>query len=73
MAATAQVVAAALRSGPLRRVLLACLLFNTAELATWLAILVWAFGRGWGNAAGLIAFDPARAGGPARTVRLRPG
>ena len=44
-----------LRSPALRRVLLACLVFDTTELATWVAILVWAFDTGGAGAAGLIA------------------
>ena len=44
-----------LRSRPLRRALLAYLVFNTTEWATWVAILVWAFGEGGARAAGLIA------------------
>ena len=52
---TTEVVVAVLRSGPLRRVLLAYLLFGTAEFATWLAILVWAFERGGAATAGLVA------------------
>lgn len=51
----AQVVGRALRRGPLRRVLLAYLVFNTAEWATYLALLVWAFGQGGAAAAGLVA------------------
>src|SRR5512135_987177 len=51
----AQVVGRALRRGPLRRVLLAYLVFNTAEWATYLALLVWAFGHGGAAAAGLVA------------------
>ena len=44
-----------LRSRPLRRALVAYLVFNTAEWATWVAILVWAFDRGGASAAGLVA------------------
>jgi MFS family permease len=36
-------------------VLLAYLVFNTAEWATYLALLVWAFGHGGATAAGLVA------------------
>ena len=49
------VVVAVLRSGALRRVLLAFFLFNTAELATWVALLVWAFDKYGASGAGLIA------------------
>lgn len=45
----------ALRAGPVRRVLVAYLVFNTAEWATWIAVLVWAFDRGGAGAAALIA------------------
>ncbi|MFZ0325559.1 MAG: MFS transporter [Actinomycetes bacterium] len=44
-----------LRSPALRRVLVAFLVFNTTEWATWIAILVWAFDTGGAGAAGLIA------------------
>ena len=40
---------------PAARALLAYLVFNTAEWATWVAILVWAFGEGGASASGLIA------------------
>ena len=43
------------KSPPLRRLLLAYLVFNTTEWATWIAILVWAFDSGGASAAGLIA------------------
>lgn len=43
------------RSPALRRVLGAFLIFNSAELATWIAILVWAYDVGGAAAAGLIA------------------
>ena len=49
------VVRQSLRSRPLRRVLIAYLIFMTAELATWVAILVWAYGRGGAAASGAIA------------------
>lgn len=44
-----------LRSRSLRRALVAYLVFNTTEWATWVALLVWAFGEGGATAAGLIA------------------
>jgi MFS family permease len=44
-----------LRSGPLRRALVAYLVFNTAEWATYVALLVWAFDQGGAGAAGAIA------------------
>jgi MFS family permease len=39
----------------LRRVLIAFGLFRTTELATWVALLVWAYDRGGTRAAGIIA------------------
>ena len=48
-------MAAVLRSGSLRRVLLAFFLFNTAELAVWVALLVWAFDQYGVSGAGAIA------------------
>lgn len=45
----------ALRSGPLRRALLAYLIFNIVEWATWIAILVWAFQEGGVRSSSLIA------------------
>ncbi len=55
LASRAAVVRQTLRSRPLRRALGAYLVFNTAEWATWVAMLVWAFDRGGARAAGLIA------------------
>lgn len=46
---------ALMRSPALRRVLTAYLIFSSAELATWVAILVWAYDVGGAPAAGLIA------------------
>jgi MFS family permease len=50
------VFATVVRSPALVRVLLAFLLFSIAELATWVAILVYAFDRGGATASGLVAF-----------------
>jgi hypothetical protein len=50
------VFATVVRSPALVRVLLAYLLFSIAELATWIAILVYAFDRGGATASGLVAF-----------------
>jgi Cyclic nucleotide-binding domain len=49
------VFARALASRPLRRALLAYLLFNLAEWASWIALLVWAFDRGGVRGASVIA------------------
>jgi MFS family permease len=46
---------ALMRSPALRRVLGAYFIFSSAELATWVAILVWAYDVGGAPAAGLIA------------------
>ncbi len=46
---------AVLRTPALRRVFTAFFIFGTAEWATWIAILVWAFDRGGASAAGLIS------------------
>lgn len=46
---------AVLRTPALRRVVSAYLIFGTAEWATWIAMLVWAFDRGGAGAAGLIS------------------
>ncbi len=58
----AVVVRQALRSSRLRRLLAAFLIFNIAEWANWIAILVWAYGLGgvrWASAAALIQLLPA--------------
>jgi MFS family permease len=49
------VVATAMRAPVMRRALIAFTLFRTAEMATWVALLVWAFDRGGATATGLIA------------------
>jgi MFS family permease len=49
------VVRQALRNPRLRKVLAAYLLFNVAEWASWIALLVWAYGRGGVHAASAIA------------------
>jgi MFS family permease len=52
---SAKVVRAVIVNRALRRELLAYLLFKSAELATWIAMLVFAFNRGGAAAAGLVA------------------
>jgi MFS family permease len=49
------VIVTAMRVPAVRRVLIAFLLFRTTEMATWIALLVWAFDRGGTTASGLIA------------------
>jgi len=50
------VLAAVLRSSLLRRLELAYLLFAFGEWATWVAVIVYAYGRGGVGEAGLVAF-----------------
>lgn len=50
-----KVLRGALRTSAMRRVLVAYLLFRTTELATWVALLVWAYGQGGAAASGTIA------------------
>jgi MFS family permease len=49
------VVRRALRNPRVRRVLVAYLIFNVAEWASWIALLVWAYGRGGVQATSGIA------------------
>jgi hypothetical protein len=52
----------ALRNPPLRRVLAAYFVFNVAEWATWIALLVWGYGEGGvrgASAIGLVQLVPA--------------
>jgi MFS family permease len=79
------VVSSAMRIPAMRRVLIAFTLFRVAEMATWVALLVWAFDRGGATATGLIAvvqlipatlvapFGSAMADRLARPVALRLG
>jgi Cyclic nucleotide-binding domain len=55
LAARGAVVRQALRNPDLRRVLAAYLLFNIAEWATWIALLVWGYGVGGVRGASAIA------------------
>lgn len=45
----------ALRPPTMRRLLVAFFLFRTTEMATWIALLVWAFDHGGASASGVIA------------------
>lgn len=55
MSGTSGTVRAALRSGRLRRVLLAFFAFSVAEWACWVAVLVWAYDRAGVGAASVIS------------------
>jgi MFS family permease len=50
------VFATVVRSVPILRLELAFLLFNVAEISSWIAILVFAYDRGGATASGLVAF-----------------
>lgn len=55
MSSTSGTVLAALRSGRLRRVLLAFFAFSVAEWACWVAVLVWAYDRAGVGAASAVS------------------
>ena len=55
LAETTRVFRSALRRPALRRILLAYFLFNAAEWATWIAMLVFAYEHGGTTAAGAVA------------------
>lgn len=62
VAGRSAVVRQALRNPALRRVLAAYLVFNVAEWATWIALLVWGYGEGGvrgASAVGLVQLVPA--------------
>ena len=50
-----RVFAATLRDPEVRRIELAYVAFNTAEWATWIAMLVYAYGQGAIGASGIVA------------------
>lgn len=59
---------AVLRSGPLRRLEAAYLLFSVGEWASWVAVIVYAYDRGRAGEAGLVVFIqllPSVVGAPA--------
>ena len=55
MSERSQIFRAVMTDPNLRRVELAFLGFNMTEFATWIAILVYAFGRGGAGEAGIVA------------------
>ena len=65
MAASTRLLVEALRVGDMRRVLAAYLGFSVAEMANFIAILIYAYEVGGSPALGLVA-PPTRPGRPVR-------
>ncbi len=68
---TLHVLREVLRTSTIRRVLFAFLLFRTTEMATWTALLIWAFTEGGAAATATIALAqlvPATVAAPLGSV-----
>ena len=66
-AAVVGVLGVVARDAALRRIEAAFATFNSAEWATWVAMIVFAYGKGWRHGSGHRRGRPAGAGGAART------